>query len=218
MTRRRTGLNPFLILIAILLISVVTGCGKSSPAQTNGAHYQLTHNLPDLEYIISWEEMSARIPGLNDLNKYDKDEGYLGRGNVCGSFYLDSKSPAMWLIGRSVTLRSETSSSHMLGIYMHFFETDNELDEQIKSAEKQGIAVRRKGGGRTAFMEAKTSVQSEYMLVAGNQICLVIAETASLDETLFFDKEQLMELLPKIESKISSIEITALPWPRIPRR
>jgi hypothetical protein len=206
-----------LALGAILLIAGAMGCSSSTSTSTTSVTYKLTHNLADLDYIISWDTIAARIPDMNDPAKYDILEGFVARGNSGGFINLDSNSPAMWLIARSVMKKTEGNSSHIFGVWMWFFETEKELDEHIKTAETQGISVQKEGDFLTAFIEAQTPVQSEYMLLAGNQICVLIAETASPDESLFFDKEQLMELLPIMKSKISSIVITPLPWPRIPR-
>jgi hypothetical protein len=67
-------------------------------------------------------------------------------------------------------------------------------------------------------VEQKSPVQTAQLVVAGNSLCILIAEAASPDETLVFGKEGLMELLPTIKSKISSTEITPLPYPKIPRK
>jgi hypothetical protein len=63
-----------------------------------------------------------------------------------------------------------------------------------------------------------TPVQSAQLVVAGNRICILIANVASPDESLVFSKEDLTALLPTLKSKISSIELTPLPYPKIPRK
>lgn len=207
-----------LVLAVVLLIAGVTACGKPSSTTTNGVTYKLTHNLADLEYIISWDTITTRIPDMNDSSKYEKAESYVGRGNAGGFISLDSNSPAMWLSARTVNMKSEGSRVRNFSVWMWFFETEKEFDEHMKSAQMQGISFQKEGDILAALVEQKTPVQSVQLVVAGNHICVVFADVASLDESLFFGKDELMKLLPTIKSKISSIEITPLPWPRIPRK
>jgi hypothetical protein len=213
-------LDKLIALCFLAFILVFTGCGcdTTTTSTATSSTYRLTHGLADLEYIISWDTIVTRIPDMNDSELYDVLEGSVARGSSGGFIYLDSDSPAMWLIGRSIQKKTQGTNSHIFGIWMWFFETKEELDEHINAAETEGIPLQYDGDFVTAFVEAKTPVQSEYLLIAGNQICILIAETASLDESLFFDKEYLMELLPALKNKISSIEITPLSWPRIPRK
>ena len=142
----------------------------------------------------------------------------MARGNAGGFVSLDSNSPAMWLCARAVNMKSEGNSVRNFSVWMWYFETAKELDEHMKSAQMQGIPVQKEGDLLTAVVETETPVQSVQLVVAGNHICILIADTASPDESLFFGKEKLLELLPTMKSKISSIEITPLPFPRIPRR
>ncbi len=207
-----------LVLAAFLLATGVAACGKTSSTTTTGSTYKLVHNLPDLEYVLPWDTIAAQIPDMNDPAKYDKEEAYAGRGNAAGFASLDSNSPAMWLAARVVNMKSEGNEVRNLSVFMWFFETEKELDEHMDTLKTQGIPVQEEGDFLTAVVEQKTPVQTVQLVVAGNHICILIAEAASPDETLFFSKEALMELLPNIKSKISSIEITPLPWPRIPRK
>jgi len=115
-------------------------------------------------------------------------------------------------------MRPEGNRFRGFGVWMWFFETAKELDEHMKSAQMQGIPVQKEGDFLTAVVETKTPVQSAQLVLAGNHICILLTDTASSDESLFFGKEKLMELLPTMKSKISSLEITPLPFPRIPRR
>lgn len=204
-----------LLLIVILLVLGVMACEKSTSKTTSGTTYKLTHDLGDLEYVISWDIITAQIPGIG---VYDKQEGFAGRGNAGGFFYLDSNSPAMWIIVRSVTMRSEENRFHDFNILMWFFETEKEFDEHMKSEQMQGIPVQKEGDLLTAVVETKTTEQSAKLVVAGNHICILITDTSSSEELLFFSEEDLTELLPTIKSKISSIEITPLRFPKIPRR
>ena len=203
-----------LVLATVLLVAGITACGKTSSTATNGAKYKLVHNLPDLEYIISWDTIAARIPDMNDYTKYEKSEAYMGRGNAG----LDSNSPAMWLITRSVNKITEGNSVRNLSVFMWYFDTQKEFDEHMNTLQTQGISVQKDGEFITAVIEQKTPVQTAQLVVAGNSLCIVIADAASPDESLIFGKEDLTEMLPTIKSKISSIEITPLPYPRIPRK
>jgi len=78
-----------LVLAVVFLVAGVTACGKPSSTTTNGATYKLTHNLEDLEYIISWDSIAARCPDMNDPGKYDKYEAFVARGNAGGFVSLD---------------------------------------------------------------------------------------------------------------------------------
>lgn len=203
-----------LVLTVVLLVTGVMACGKTSSTTTTGDTYKLVHNLPDLEYVLPWDTIAARCPDMNDYTKYEKSEAYMGRGNAG----LDSNSPAMWLITRSVNKIPEGNKVRNFSVWMWYFETVKELDEHMNTLKTQGIPVQKEGDLLTAVVEQKTPVQSVQLVVAGNHLCILIADVASPDESLFFGKEDLMELLPTIKSKISSIEITPLPYPRIPRR
>jgi len=206
-----------LILVAVIVVAVgVTAYIKFSPT-TTGDKYELVHNLPDLEYIISWDTIASVCPDMNDYTKYEKQEAFMGRGNAGGFISLDSNSPAMWMIARVVNKITEGNSVRNLGVFMWYFETAEEFDEHMNTLQTQGISVQTEGDLLTAVVEQKTPIQSTQLVVAGNHICISIANVASLDESLFFSKEGLMDLLPTIKSKISSIEITPLPFPRIPR-
>jgi hypothetical protein len=116
-----------LVLAVVFLVVGVTACGKPSSTTTSGATYKLTHNLEDLEYIISWDTIAARIPDMNDPAKYDKFEAHVARRNAGGFVSLDSNSPAMWLCARSVTMRPEGNRFRSFGVWMWFFETRCQL-------------------------------------------------------------------------------------------
>lgn len=207
-----------LVLTAVLLVTGVTACGNTSSPTTTASTYKLVHNLPDLEYVIPWDTIAARCPDINDNTKYQKEEAYMGRGNAGGFISLDSNSSAMWMIARVVNKIPEGNEVRNLSIFMWYFDTEEEFDEHLNTLQTQGISVEEDGDFITAVVEKKTPVQTTQLVVAGNSLCIVIADAASPDETLFFGKEGLMELLPTIKSKISSIEITPLPYPKIPRK
>ncbi len=138
MTMKKRGVACkicILVLAVVFLVAGVTACGKPSSTTTTGATYKLTHNLADLEYIISWDTIAARCP---DISAYDKQEGFAGRGNAGGFVSLDSNSPAMWRCARSVTMRPEGNRFRGFGVWMWFFETAKELDEHCKSSGKMG--------------------------------------------------------------------------------
>jgi hypothetical protein len=223
MTMERANRLPtkirILILVAVIVVAAgVTAYIKLSPAPTTNDKYELAHNLTDLEYIISWDTVASVCPDMNDYTKYEKQEAFMGRGNAGGFISLDSNSPAMWMIARAVNKITEGDSVRNLGIFMWYFETAEELDEHMDTLQAQGISVQREGDLLTAVVEQETPIQSAQLVVAGNHICVLVANVASPDETLFFSKEDLMDLLPTVKSKISSIKITPLPFPRIPRR
>ena len=207
-----------LVLAVCLLVAGVTACDGTSSSTNNGDTYKLVHNLPDLEYVLPWDTIEARCPDMNDYTKYEKEEAYMGRGNAGGFISLDSNSPAMWMIARVVNKITEGNSVRNLSVFMWYFDTEKEFDEHMDTLQTQGISVQKDGEFITAVVEQKTPVQTAQLVVAGNSLCIVIADAASPDETLFFGKEGLIELLPTLKEKISSIEITPLPYPRIPRK
>lgn len=207
-----------LSLVAVIVVAAgVTAYIKLSPTPTTNDKYELVHNLPDLEYIISWDAFASVCPDMNDYTKYEKEEAFMGRGNAGGFISLDSNSPAMWMIARVVNKITGGDSVRNLGIFMWYFETAEEFDEHMNTLETQGISVQREGDLLIAVVEQETPIQSAQLVVAGNHICVLVTNVASPDETLFFSKEDLMDLLPTIKSKISSIKITPLPFPSIPR-
>jgi hypothetical protein len=225
MTMKRVERLPaktrILILVAVLLVVAgVTAYATFASTPTNGDRYELVHNLPDLEYVLPWDTIASACPDMNDYTKYEKQEAYMGRGNAGGFISLDSNSPAMWMIARVVNKITQGGmpSVRNLSVFMWYFETEEEFNEHMSALQTQGISVQTEGNLLTAVVEQETPIQSTQLVVAGNHICILIANFASPDETLFFSKEDLMDLLPTIKSKISSIEITPLPFPRIPRR
>ena len=208
-----------LILVAVIVVAAgVAAYIKFSPTPNTNDTYELAHNLTDLEYIVSWDTIASVCPDMNDYTKYEKQEAFMGRGNAGGFISLDSNSPAMWMIARAVNGITGGDSVRNLGIFMWYFETAEEFDEHMNTLQAQGIAVQREGDLLTAVVEQETPIRSAQLVVAGNHICVLVGNVASPDETLFFSKEGLMDLVPTMKSKISSIKITPLPFPRIPRR
>ena len=207
------------VLAAVLLAVGVTALVKFSSTPTPNDKYELVHNLPDLEYIISWDTIASVCPDMNDYTKYEKQEAFMGRGNAGGFISLDSNSPAMWMISRVVNKITEGDmpSVRNLSVFMWYFETVAEFNEHMSALQTQGISVQTEGNILFAVIEQETPIQSTQLVVAGNHICILIANFASPDETLFFSKGDLLDLLQTIKYKISSIEITPLPFPRIPR-
>jgi len=131
-----------IVLTVALLVAGVVACGKSSSTTTTtGAEYKLVHNLPDLEYVLPWDTIAARIPDMNDYTKYEKEEAYMGRGNAGGFISLDSNSPAMWMIARSVNKITEGNSVRNLSVFMWYFDTQKEFDEHMNTLQTQGISV-----------------------------------------------------------------------------
>jgi len=204
-------------LAAVLVIAGVMIYVNFFSTPTTDDKYELVHNLPDLEYIISWNTIEGVCPEMNNYTKYEKQEAFMGRGNAGGFISLDSNSPAMWMIARVVNKITGGESVRNLIISMWYFETAAEFNEHMSTLQTQGISVQTEGDLLFTVIGQETPIQSAQLVVAGNHICISIANVASPDETLFFSQDDLMDLLPTIKSKISSIEITPLPFPRIPR-
>jgi hypothetical protein len=98
-----------------------------------------------------------------------------------------------------------------------FFETAEYLDEHIQLMQTSGFPVQEDGDFVTGVLESGPPMQSVQLLLAGKHFAILFMEFASSDESLFFGKERLMELLPTTKSNITSLEITPLP-PGIPER
>jgi hypothetical protein len=126
----------------------------------------------------------------------------------------------MWMIARAVNKVTQGGMPSVgnLNVFMWYFETAAGFSEHMDTLETQGISVQTEGDLLFAVVEQQTPIQSTQLVVAGNHICVLLGNVASPDETLFFSKEDLMDLLPAMKSKISSIKITPLPFPRISRR
>lgn len=204
------------LAIAITVVGIVA-CDKSTSTTTSGATYKLVHNLPDLEYILPWDTIEARIPDLNDYTKYQKEEAYMGRGNAGGFTSLDSNSPAMWAIVRMVKKLPEGTKMR-LSVDMWYFDTEKEFDEFLNMLPAQGFSVQKDGDFWTAIVAQETPMQSAKLVVAGNRICVLIDNVATPDESLVFSEGDLTALHPTLKSKISSVELTPLPYPKIPRK
>ena len=197
----------------------VTAYIKLSPTTT--ATYKLTHSAADVEYILNWDEIVSRCP---DIGAYDKQEIFGRRGeteqsDTGGTPPLEMNSPAAWASYRFVFAQAAPTASQFrgFGVWIFYFDTAEYLDEYMSSAEMSGPCFQEEGDFATAVLESGPPTQSVQLHIAGNQFYILFLDTASSDESLFFSKEELMELLPGVKSNISSLEITALP-PTIPER
>jgi len=120
-------------------------------------------------------------------------------------------SPAAWASMRMVMTEVKGDSFRGFGVWIFYFETAKYLDEYMSSAQTSGLPFKEEGGFMTAVMESGPPTKSVQLHVVGNQFYILFLVTASADESLFFSKEELMELLPTVKKNISSLEITPLP-------
>lgn len=219
--KRIAGLLPskFIMLLAVVfLVAVVAACGKPSttPTPTPTATYALTHSAADVEHILNWGLIVSQCPDIGD---YDKIEAFVYRGESVKitpgeTFGLDADSPAAWASTRFVRTEWEGQAFRSFGVHVMFSETAEELDELVQML---GFPVQKEGDFVTALRETETPLQSIELLVAGRHFAVLIGEFASLEESLFFDKDAIVELLSIAKSNISASAITPLPL-EIPER
>lgn len=207
-----------LVLAVVFLVAGVVACGKPSSTITTSTTYKLTHSAADAEYILGWGSIVSRCP---DIGAYDKQEAFIRRGEIKqlstgGTTTIEMNSPAAWGSTRLVETSPAGEKMRGFGVWITYCETDEYLDE-LMLTQTSGFPVQEDGDFVTGVLEHKTPVQYVQLLLAGKHFAVLIMESAPSDESLFFSKEKLMELLPTVKSNISSLEITPLP-PEIPER
>ncbi len=210
-------LRTLYILLGIFIVILVTGItllivNYLAPSTTTDTSYKLTHTAADAEYILSWDSIVSRCPAVGT---YDKQEFFVYRGEsaqtIPGAPVLNEDSPAAWSCLRGVRTEIVGNSFRSFGVWMWYFETDEYLNEHIQSMQTSGFPVQEDGDFVTGVLESGPPTQSVQLLLAGKHFAILFMDIASSDESLFFGKEKLMELLPTVKSNISSLEITPLP-------
>jgi hypothetical protein len=211
-------LTKKLILVSavVFLVAGVSACGKPTPDTTTDATYKLTHSAADVEYILSWDLIVSQCP---DISNYDRIAAFAYRGESVQitpteNFSLDLDSPAAWASTRFVRTEWEGKSFRSFAVQIMFSEIAEDLDELVQM---RGFPDQQEGDFVTSVLESETPMQSIQLLLAGKHFAVLIGEFASSDESLFFDKEELIELLSIARDKISLSETTPLP-PEIPER
>jgi hypothetical protein len=200
------------LVIAVMVIGVVA-CGKRIPGTTTDTTYKLTHTAADAEYILSWDSIVSRCP---DIGTFEKMEAFVYRGEISDfapgePFSLSEDYPAAWANVRAVRTEIVGDSFRVFGVWMWYFETDEELDEYVEPRQWDGLPFQEDGDFVTAVLESEPPTQSVQLHIAGNQFYILFMDIASSDKSLLFGKEKLMELLPTVKSNISLLEITPLP-------
>jgi len=185
--------------------------------QSVGA-YQLTHSSEDAEYILNWDSIISRCP---DIGGYDRLEAFIYRGeskqfSTGDTFTLDMNSPVAWSSVRFVRTEPVGAKFRSFGVWIMYFETDEELDEylqmdDIRYGMMQGVTIQREGDFATAVVENETPLQAVQLLLAGKHFAIMLMEYATPDESLFFSKDALTEMLSIARGNITSMEITPLP-------
>jgi hypothetical protein len=206
------------ILVIVLTLMVVGGiaCGGGSTDTPTDTTYKLTHSAADTEHILSWDLIVSQCP---DIGNYDRIEAFAYRGESVQitpteNFSLEQDSPAAWAGARFVRTEWEGESFRSFLVQVMFCETAEDLDELVQML---GFPVQQEGDFMTSVLESDTPMQSIQLLLAGKNFAVIIGEFASSDESLFFDREGLDELLAIARSRISALEVTPLP-PEIPQR
>ena len=205
-----------LVLAVILLAAGVVACGEGATDTPTDTAYKLTHTAADTEHILSWDTIVSRCPDIGD---YDRLEAFAYRGESVEitpgeNLSLELDSPAAWASTRFVRTDWEGESFRSFAVQVMFSETAEYLDELVQML---GFPVQQEGDFVTAVLESETPMQSIQLFLAGKHFAVLVGEFASLDESLFFDKEGLTELLSIARSKISLVEVTPLP-PEVPAR
>jgi hypothetical protein len=210
-----TGLTERTVLLALMAVIAATGtaaCNIPDADNTGVVAYKLTHSTADAEYILSWDTIVSRCP---DLGAYDKQELFIRRGESrqsgTGTTRIEMDSPAAWGSTRLVETLPAAEEIRGFGVWITYCEIDEYLDELLLT-QTSGFPVQEDGEFVTGVVETKTSpMESVQLLLAGKHFAVLIMETASSGESLFFNKDKLMEFIPGMKSRIASIGITPLP-------
>jgi len=201
-----------LILVAVLVVAVgVTAYIKFSPTTTDTC--KLTHSAADAEYILSWDEIVSRC---SEIDGFDRMGAFVYRGETSEfapgePFSLAEDSPAAWADIRGVRTEIVGANFRSFGVWMMYYDTAEYLDEYIDLMKMQGLPLQEDGDFVTAVLDSGPPMQSVQLHIAGNQFYVLLMDIASSNQSLFFGKAKLMELLPGVKSNISSLEITPLP-------
>jgi hypothetical protein len=199
-----------LVSVAVLMVAGIMACGKSTSTTTSPTTYQLTHSAADAEYILNWDFVVSKCP---DIGAYDKISVFAYRGEskqiASGeSFSVELNSPAAWASSRFVRTLWTGTNFRSFGITIMFSEDVAGLDELVQML---GFPTQREGDFVTGTIEDEAPMETLQLLLAGNHVVIIIAEVASRDESLFFTKDALSELLSIAKSNISKLELTSLP-------
>jgi len=200
-------------ILALTVLFVAAGgaactCGEPASDTT----YKLIHSAADAEYMLSWDSIVSQCP---DIGAYDKQENFISRGETAQTIprapVLEEDSPAAWACLRGVTMGPVGNSFRSFGVWIMYFETAEYLDEHIELMRMSGIPFQEDGDFVTGVLESGPPTQNIQLHLAGNHFYVLLMDVASSDESLFFGKVKLMELLSTVKSNISSLEITPLP-------
>jgi len=207
------------VLTVVFVVAGVAACTRGKPA--TDTTYKLTHSAADAEFILSWDSIVSECP---DIEAYDKQEGFLYRGETIQisstkTSSMDIDSPMALSSRLFVFVQKAPAGENFrgFGIYIMYCETAEYLDDYIELMKMSGITFKEDGDYVTAVLESGRPTQSVQLHVVGNQFYILFMATASSDETLFFSKDKLMELISTVKSNISLLEITPLPS-EIPER
>jgi hypothetical protein len=211
-----TAWTSILVLVVAIMVAGLVGCGEGTADTSPDTTHKLTHSAADAEYILGWDLIVSQCP---DIGSYDRIEAFAHRGESVEiapgeNLSVDQDSPAAWASTRLVRTEWEGKDFRSFAVQVIYCETQGDLDELVQML---GLPVEQEGEFVTAALESETPMQSIQLLLAGKHFAVVMGEFASLDESLFFDKEGLEELLSVARSKISMLEATPLP-PEMPER
>ena len=204
-----------IVLTVALIFTGFVGCGKSASNTPTDTTYKLTHSAADAEYIIGWDSIVSRYPVIGD---YSKIEAFAHRGETVQitsgeDFGLDDNSPAAWASTRFIRTEWQGESYRSFGVMIVYFETAQELDEYLHMPSiipgmTQDTPFREDGDFKTVTLETDTPLKSIHLLLAGKHFAVIFIEFASLNESLFLNKDALNELLLIAKVNISLSETT----------
>ena len=209
-----------LVLAVVFLVAGVIACGKSNSTTTSSANatsptaYQLTHSTADAEHILSWDSVVSRCP---EIGGYDKLGDFVHRGeskqlSTGETFAIEMDSPVAWASVRFVKTEWTGETFRSFGVWIMYCETEEGLDEYLQMmGMTQGTPFQEDEDFAISVVETETPMQSIQLFITGKHFVFMLMEYATPDESLFFSKDALTEMLLIARGNITSMEITPLP-------
>jgi hypothetical protein len=211
-----TAWTSILVLVVAIMVAGLVGCGEGTADTSPDTTYKLTHSAADAEYILGWDLIVSQCP---DIGSYDRIEAFAHRGESVEiapgeNLSVDQDSPAAWASTRLVRSEWAGGSFRSFAVQTMFSDTAEDLNELMQLL---GFPIQQEGDFVTGVLASETPMQSIQILLAGKHFTILVGEFASSDQSLFFDKDELTDLISVARSNISMTEITPLP-PGIPVR
>jgi len=203
----------FICIAIVGLLSALSCVGE----KTDKDAYQLTHSIEDAEYILGWDSIISQCP---DLGNFDKLGDFIHRGeskqlSTGETFAIEMDSPVAWSSVRFVRTEWTGETFRSFGIYIMYCDTNEGLDEYLQMADISSMLqvadTQEDDEFITAVVETETPMQSIQLILAGKHFFVMLGEYASPDESLFFSKDKLTELISTAKDNVDFLETTPLP-------